>query len=162
MTTPKVDVKYEEIYDSATRLQTIMPVLEQIGLNNEDITLMAYLVLGNTSGRNEPTLPEILKKVRLPRKKGKYDTAALSRYITMLGNEIASFDKYGIVKMNTQELVKFSQNHKYITVYGMKVMPLTYKNLVRLLTTNPDYVISVFLGIYEALGTILKFLGAIE
>jgi hypothetical protein len=158
----KLDVKYNEIYDSANRLQLLLPLFQQIGLSVEDATILSFIVLGNTAGETEPTLPEILKKIKLPRKNSKYDTTQLERFLQLIGKEIESFDKYGIVKMNTQELVRFSKNHKYITLYGMNVMPLTYKNMVRLLTTNPGYVISVILGVYDALGIILKFLKVIE
>lgn len=156
----KMDVKveYNDIFDSATRIQMVMPLAQQLGLSDEDVFLLAYVILGNTPTDKEPSLPDILKKIQLPKVKGQYDKEKLARYLKYIGNELKAFDQYGILRMDTKTLIKFSQNHKYLTVYGFNVLVPTYKNLVRLLTENPDYVISVLLGIHESLGTILDFL----
>ena len=156
----KVKIEHKQIHDYSMRLRTIMDIGKSMGLSEEETALLMFAVMGDLEDEEKLRVPDVLKKIKLPRVKAKYKTEKLKRWIELLNRQLKAYaEDYGILDLETKEVLRMSRNGEYITVFGVKVLPYTLHRLIDLLDRNPDYAISVLLGIYEALGKILKFLG---
>lgn len=156
----KVQIEHKQIHDYSMRLRTIMDMGKSMGLSEEETALLMFAVMGDLEDEEKLRVPDVLKKIKLPRVKAKYKTEKLKRWIELLNRQLKAYaEDYGILDLETKEVLRMSRNGEYITVFGVKVLPYTLHRLIDLLDRNPDYAISVLLGIYEALGKILKFLG---
>ena len=155
----KVEIDKRDMVDFSNRMSTAVQIGNSIGLGRDDMSILLFVLMGD---RKEGNLNEILKKVKLPRAKATYDRDKLRKYCTMLAERMKELDNYGILSIDKHELLRMSKNKEYITIFGMQVLPNVYADIYRILSVNPDYAISTFLGIYEALGKILEFTGAKE
>lgn len=156
----KVQIEHKQIHDYSMRLRTLTDLAKNMGISEDEMLILMFAVMGDLEDEDKIMLSNILKKVHLPRVKAKYNTDKLKRLIELLNRQLKSYaEDYGILNLETQEVLRMSRNGEYITVYGMKVLPYTLHRVIDLLDRNPDYAISILLGIYEALGRILKFLG---
>lgn len=151
----KAKVKWNDIYDSSNRTSLIFSVGKSMGLSEEDMELLVFMALGNTGGGN---LPEILRKMKLPKADFEYDKDKLEKYREHILKQMKDFDHYGILDMSQNEINKMAVNHKWLTVYSAKIDPVIYMSVYRLLKEKPEYVVSVMAGIRNALDVILNFI----
>ena len=152
----KISDIVNDIYDYENRWYMIEKVAESFGIDDITKILLEFIVMGNVS--TNATLPEILKKFKLPVKDAVYDRDKLIRWTDMIAKEMESLDKYGVLKMDSAQLIRESQNGKYLTIATMQIDYIVYYSIYKLLKEKPDYVIKVLFGVFEALRTILKFL----
>ncbi len=155
----KIEIHQKDMTDFSNRMSTAVQIGNSIGLARDDMSLLLFVLMGDAK---EGNLNEILKKVKLPRVHKGYSREKLRKYCTMLAERMKEIDSYGILSMDKNELIRMSKNGEYITVFGMQVLPMVYADIYRILSLNPDYAISTFLGIYEALGKVLEFMEAKE
>lgn len=152
----KIEVDKKDAVDYSNRLGSVLSIGNSIGLNRDDMALVLFILMGDAKDGN---LNEILKKAKLPRVNANYDKAKLRKYCTMLAERLKELDNYGILSMEKKEIIRMSKNKEYLTIFGIQILPNIYADIYRILSVNPDYAISTFLGVYEALGKILDFLG---
>ena len=153
----KIEIAHKQIHDYSMRLRTIAEIGNSIGLSKDETTILMFAVMGDLD--KDYKLSEILKKVKLPQVNAKYNTEKLKKYIKYLNRQLKSIaNDYGILDLEKGEVLRKSRNGEYITAFGLQVTPYTLQRMIKLLDRAPDYAISTMLGIYEALGKILKFL----
>ncbi len=158
MTEEKIKLEdiYDNIYDYENRWYLIEAFAKTIGLSNLDEIILKFVVMGNIS--DNPDFFDVLKKIKLPTRKVKYNKDKLERWAGLIRNEMEALDKYGVLKMDTLTLLKESQNGRYVTVATMNINVLIYKSIYKILTDSPEYLLQVIYGVYDSLGMIVKFL----
>lgn len=149
-------VEHSQLVDYENRIKTISTLAEMIGLNKEDALLLMFLTFGDTA--ENASLPDVIKKIKLPNVKGKYNKEKMKRYCRLIANRLKELDNYGIVDLDREAVLRMSRNKEYITVFGMEIIPIVYYNIYHLLVENPDYFVNVILGIKQSLDIIVKFL----
>ena len=76
-----IDIKHSQIFDSANRMFLLKSIFEELPIANEDKHLIAFLLKGNTTGK-DPLLKNILNKTYLPRVDIKeYDKERLKKWL---------------------------------------------------------------------------------
>lgn len=149
-------VPFDKIIDSELRVQIIGHLAEMIGLNDDDLMVLWYLIMGDVKDIASPQ--EILKKIKLPRVRGKYNEKRMKELATMMADRMKELDQYGIIDLDANEIRKNSKNGQYITILGVEMMPLVYVNIWRMLSVKQQYMVDTLLGIKEAIDIIIKFL----
>jgi len=151
---------YDDIYDYENRLHIINEFAKMIGLDDELINILAFISMGNVF--SNPSLPDVLKKTKIPVVPVEYDKDKLKKWQEYLVRELKAIDKYGVLDMSKMEILKATKNGKYLTILSVKILPLIYMSVLSIIEKNPQYILSVMYGVYKALEKILMFLGATE
>ena len=155
----KIEIKHKQIHDYSLRMRTIYEVGRSLELSDDDVTLLLFASMGDLQDEDKILLSNVIKKIHLPKVSAKYNTEKLKRMIKLLNNQLKSIaNDYGILKLEDKEIIRRSRNGEYVTIFGVRMIPYTLKRVIALLDRNPDYAVSILLGIYESLGKILKFL----
>lgn len=152
----EIDIPLGKLTDSETRMRLIMDFGKAIGLEHDDIITVMFLALGDVN--DVSPLNSILKKVRLPKAKSKYNREKMFSLASMLADRMKELDQYGILTVNPEQVLKRTRNGEYITVFGMETTPLVYHNVWRMLSVKQEYMADTLLGIKEALDLLIKFL----
>lgn len=153
-----IDIKHSQIFDSANRMFLLKSIFEELPIANEDKHLIAFLLKGNTAGK-DPLLKNILNKTYLPRVDIKeYDKERLKKWLKILADYLKGLDDYGIADFDKKEIVRLSKNGKYTNIYGLKLDYLIYRDLINMLENKPDYALSVIFGIGRFFEMLQEFL----
>lgn len=151
------EIQHDRIIDSETRLQIVGMLTELTGMSQDDTALLFFLAMGDV--KDVASQKEVLKRVKLPRVRSKYNRNRIRELATMMADRMKEMDQYGILDLKTDpKILKESWNGEYITVFGVKVLPWVYHNIWRMLYVKQDYMIDTILGLKEALDAIVKFL----
>jgi len=151
---------FSDIYDYENRLYIVHEFAQMVGLDADLESILSFIVMGNIF--ENPSLPDILKKTKIPTVPVEYDKEKLKKWQDYLVRELKSLDKYGVLDMSKMEILKATKNGKYLTILSAKMLPLIYMSVLDIIERNPQYIVSVMYGVYKALGKILRFVGTVE
>ena len=154
----KYSIKKTQVFDSSNRMAIAKTFFEEMGISDIDKYILAFLLKGNTSGA-EPSFPDILKKIYLPRVKiSDFDRKNMLKWIDLLKRQLKELDSYGIADLEGQKLIKMAKNGKYISTFGMRIDPVVYRSIIEILERSPGYVLEVFLGVGLFIDMLADFL----
>ncbi len=148
------------IYDYSNRWYLMEAIAGKFGVDKEALTILEFIVMGNPDAA--ASLPDVLKKFKLPVKDGKYDVKKMQRWIDLIVRQMKDMDKTGVLDLDMMTVLRESKNGKYMTMGTVELDYVVYKSVYEILRNNPQYLVKVLLGVYEALGMILRFLGVEE
>ncbi len=150
-------IEHDRLLDDSVRFSAMAAIAKQMNLTKEDLTILYFCVMGDL--REDTDLDRVLKKVRLPQKSVNVDRHRVNIYLGLLKSRMKELDKYGILDLEVNEVMKKSRNGEYMTIFGIKVIPMIYYQFYDALDKHPDYVVGTMIGIRDALDIILEFLG---
>jgi len=144
-------IDWNDIYDYTDRIETMRTLLGESDLNS----VITFLILGNIE--KNATLPDILKSYNLNSYKLTWNKEKIEKWRGLIIKAMNEFDDYGILDMQKSEIVKVSQNMKYYTIYGHKILPIVYYDFYDKIRNKEEYVISIIYGIYRKLELLIKY-----
>lgn len=151
-------IDQEKLVDYSTRFKSLATLMSEMNLSSGDQTILFFAIMGVPDP--DAKISDILKKITLPVHPMKADPEKINMWRDLIVERMRELDNYGILDLEQQDVVKHSRNGKYLTLLGMKIIPMTYWEFYRILMKNPEYAVSVLAGIRDALDVILEFLEA--
>jgi hypothetical protein len=108
-----------------------------IGLSDDDLTILLYAFIGDIS--NDTNIKDIIRKISLPSKPVKLDINKIKDLIEIIETADSVFTKHTFSKVGE-------------TTY-MQV----YRNVIKLLKDNPEYVFNTLNGVKDAIDILIDF-----